>query len=299
MKFKIPFTISDIEISKRKCKYFLKFTSDKESKLSRHLENAGVKINKRTYLAIIYRSFFYNLLIFSVIITSLLGLIPLFGAPRLNFFYFYGLGTALLISCFILFNQLNYPKLYSLNKTRAIEKNLIPSLQDMLVQLNSGVPLFRIIVNISNSDYGEVSSEFKKIASEINSGTSQIMAIEKYGKLNTSDYFRRVLWQLSNGMRAGSDMSIVIKEEIKNLGEEQAIQIQSYGSKLNPLIMFYMIIAVILPALGITFIIIISSLLEVSGLVIKTMLGLIFFFILFVQIMFLGLIKSKRPTLLE
>ena len=298
MKFQIPLTILDNEIAKRKSKYFLKFANNKESKLSEYLRNAQVNIDKRTYMAIIYRSFVFNFVILTLIITSLLGSLPLLGQDKIGFFYFYGLGIAFLISGFILMNQYNYPKIYSLNKTRDLEKYLIPVLQDMLVQLNSGVPLFRIIANISISDYGEVSSEFKKIIGEINSGTPQISALEKYGKLNTSEYFRRVLWQISNGMRAGSDMRIVLEEESKNLGKEQAIQIQTYGNKLNPLIMFYMIIAVILPSLGITFLIIISSMLSLQENFIKLLLGIIFFFVTFTQIMFIGLIKSRRPTLL-
>ena len=298
MKLKIPFTFSDIEIAKRKCKYFLKFSNNKESKITRYLKNTGVDIDKRTYLAICYRNFFYNLLITSVIFTSILGLTPYIGLPSIENFLITGFGIALLTSGFILMNQYNYPRIYSLNKKRDLEKNLIPVLQDMLVQLNSGVPLFRIIANISGSDYGEVSSEFKKIISEINAGSQQIVAIEKYGKINTSEYFRRVLWQISNGMRAGSDMSIIINEEVKNLGKEQAIQIQSYGSKLNPLVMFYMLIAVILPSLGITFLIILASLLNFSGTFIKTILVFLFLGVIFIQIMFLGVIKSRRPTLL-
>lgn len=292
MKFKIPFTFSDIEILKRRSKYFLRFAGKKEGKLDNYLKNSGENIDKRHYLAICYRNFLFALLIFCVIFTSVFGLL------KMHFFYFYGLGLALLVSGFLLFNQINYPRIFSLNKTRNIEKNLISALQDTMVQLNSGVPLFRILVNISNSDYGQVSEEFKKITREINSGMPQIEAIEKYGKLNTSQYFRRVLWQISNGMRAGSDMGIVIEEEIKNLGREQAIQIQSYGSKLNPMIMFYMIIAVILPALGITFLIIISSMLNLSANMMKLLLITIFVFIIFIQIMFMGIIKSRRPSLL-
>jgi len=298
MKFKIPFTFSDLERLKRRSKYYLHFARSKPNKLSDHLKNSDVRIDKQSYLAICYRNFVLNLLIFSIIFTSILGVLFSLRIIPVPFFYFYGLGLAFIVAGFILFNQYNYPKIFSLNKTRLIEKNLIPVMQDILVQLNSGVPLFKIMVNISNSDYGEVSEEFKKITSEINAGTPQIDAIEKYGKLNTSEYFRRVLWQISNGMRAGSDMSIIIKEEVKNLSEEQAIQIQTYGSKLNPLIMFYMLIAVILPALGITFLIIISSMLSVSGSMIKILFIVIFFFILFVQIMFLGIIKSRRPSLL-
>lgn len=292
MKFKIPLTFSDIEILKRRSRAFVKYTPKKEGKIDQYLKNSGVDVNRRQYLSICFRNFLLNLLVFSVVSTSVLGIFTV------NFFYFYGLGLAFLFSGFVLFNQFNYPKLFSLNKQRDIEKNLIPMLQDMLVQINSGVPLFQILLNIANSTYEEVSSEFKKIVGEINSGIPQIEALEKYGKINTSEYFRRVLWQLSNAMRAGSDISLVIKEEIRNLTQEQAIQIQSYGSKLNPLIMFYMIIAVILPSLGVTFLIITSSMLALDKKIIQVLFGAIFFFVVFTQIMFLGLIKSRRPSLL-
>lgn len=291
-KFKIPFTISDLEILKRKSKPFVKFTRLKKTKLSNYLLHSGEKIDRRQYLSIAYRSFLLNILTFAVVFTSALGIM------RASNFYFYGLGSAFLVSFLVLFNQLNYPRLFSLNKQRDIEKNLISVLQDMTVQLNSGVPMFRIIVNIAESKYGEVSVEFHKIAKEINAGVSQIEAIEKYGKLNSSPYFRRILWQLSNGMRSGSDMSIVMQEAISSLTEEQEIQIQGYGSKLNPLIMFYMLMAVILPSLGVTFLIIISSLLNLESTVTKIIFLGIFGFVIFMQIMFLGLIKSRRPSLL-
>jgi flagellar protein FlaJ len=292
MRFKIPFTFSDIEILKRKSKAFIKLASRKKTKLDNFLEAAGVRIERRQYLAICYRSFLLNLLIFSVIFTSILGLL------KANVFYLYGLGSAFLVSGLIIFNQLNYPRMFALNKERDVEKNLIPVLQDMIVQLNSGVPMFKIIVNISEAGYGQASEEFKKIAKEINSGVSQIEAIEKYGKLNTSKYFRRVLWQISNGMRSGTDMTIVIQEGIKNLSEEQGIQIQSYGSKLNPIIMFYMLMAVILPSLGITFLIIIASILNMDKILTQLVFFAIFGFVIFMQIMFLGLIKSRRPSLI-
>ncbi|MEK6926147.1 MAG: type II secretion system F family protein [Nanoarchaeota archaeon] len=292
MKFRIPLTFSDIEILKRKSKPFLKFAGSKKKKLDEYLKSTEINIDGRYYTAICYRQFFLNILMFSVIATSVLGVL------RTTYFYIYGLAVAFLISGFILFNQMNYPRIFSMNKQKDIERNLIPVLQDMMVQLNSGVPIFRIMVNIAEAAYGEVSLEFKKIVKEINSGVSQIDAIERHAKLNTSKYFRRVLWQISNGMRSGSDMGTVIKEGINSLSEEQTIQIQGYGSKLNPLIMFYMLIAIILPSLGITFLIIISSLIGVGEKILQIIFVTIFFFVVFMQIMFLGMIKSRRPSLL-
>lgn len=292
MDFKIPFTFSNNEILKKRSKPFMANIKTKETKLSNYLANSNSKIDRRQYLSICRRSFAINLIFFSAIITTLMAF---WGG---SYFYIQGVLFTFLISAFIYFNQINYPRIFSVHKAKDIDKNLIPALQDILVQLNSGIPIYRIMTNISHSNYGEVSYEFQRIINEINSGTSQIEAIEKSGKMNLSKFFQRVLWQISNGMRAGNDMSIVIKESIKNLSDEQAIQIQNYGSQLNPMIMFYMLIAVIIPSLGITFLIIIFSMLDISQQIIYLVFGGIFGTVLFMQIMFLGLIKSKRPSLL-
>ncbi len=292
MKFKIPFTFSDHEILRRRSKPFLKISGKSGGRLEGYLKSSGQKIDKRQYLSICYRIFAIN---FTTILAISLIIMGLLSIPD---FLIYSLSISLLFSFFVFVKQKTYPRAFSLNKEKNIERNLLAALQDMLVQLNSGIPIFSILSNISTSDYGELSIEFQKIVREINSGEGQIEAIENHGKLSTSKYFRRVLWQLSNAMRSGSDLTTTIKEEIKNLSSEQVIQIQSYGSKLNPLVMFYLLIAVIIPSLGITFIIIISSMLGLSTTILKVLFVGIFFLVLSIQVMFLGLIKSRRPSLI-
>ena len=295
MKFRIPFTFSDIEVLKKRSERFeniVRMRKEAFSSLAENLENCDVKIDKGSYLAICFRTFLWAFFIFLVIITTALGF------AKISFFYFYGIGGALVFSFFIFINQINYPKLYSLRKSRSIERNLISAMQDMLVQLHSGVPLFDIMVNISNAGYEEVSEEFKKIIKKINSGYPQIQAVEEIGKKNKSIFFKRVLWQISNGMMAGSDMSIVIREGVNNLAKEQSIQIQGYGSTLNPLVMFYMLLAVILPALMITFFTIITSMINFSGLMVQMLFVLLGFIVIFFQIMFLGAIRTRRPSLI-
>ena len=196
------------------------------------------------------------------------------------------------------FSQINYPRVYFNKKQRGLERNLMPALEDILVQLSSGVPLFNILVNISVSDYGEISNEFKKAVKKINAGTPQIDVLEELGEKNSSSYFRRTLWQISNGMKSGSDISTVIKGSLRLLNEEQIIQIQNYGNKLNPLIMFYMLVTIILPALAITFLTIIASMVGLNKNVTMIIYGGLFTFTIFIQIMFLGAIRSSRPTLL-
>jgi pilus assembly protein TadC len=292
MDFNIPFTFSSIDILRKKSKGFSLFRARKDSKMEDYLKNANCDLTASEYMGICLRTFAIFFIIFLAIASTVMAIL------KINYFYFYSLGIAFIFSGFLFFSQFNYPKVYSGRKTREIEKNLISAMQDMLVQLESGVPIFQIISNIATSDYGFVSSEFRMAVKEINSGVSQVDALENLIKRSNSVYFKRVLWQISNGLRSGSDMSIVMKDSIDNLGKEQAIQIQAYGSKLNPLIMFYMLISVIMPALGITFFTIISSMLGLAGNIIQLMYIAIFVFVILIQIMFLGMIKSRRPSLL-
>jgi len=293
MKFKIPFTFSSLDKLKKRSRPFAKkLHHKKDSKLQKTLDNCNIRLTREEYLGIVMRSAVSISVPFFVISTSILFVI---GA---NLFILLGLIATLLFTGFTIFSQLLYPKVYSGRRERDIEKNLIPALEDILVQLQSGIPLFNILVNISASDYGELSIEFQKAVKRINAGYPQIEVIEELGERSSSIYFKRTLWQLSNSLRAGSDISIVVRDSIRSLGEEQLIQIQNYGNKLNPLIMFYMLISVIIPALSITFLTIISSMVGLPERTTTMLFISLFFFVSIIQVMFLGMIRSVRPSLM-
>jgi flagellar protein FlaJ len=293
MKFKIPFTFASLDkLKKKSLSYKNLFKHKRSSKLQEFLDNTDSGLTREEYLAICVRGFVNRFIVSIILLTAALFFL------NINYFYLFSLGGSLLLSGFVLFSQLTYVRVYNSRKQKEIEKNLIPALEDMLVQLNSGIPLFSILVNISSSDYGALSDEFKRIVRKINSGFPQVEVLEDIGDRNPSIYFRRALWQISNGMRSGSDIGIIIRESVKSLGEEQILQIQNYGNKLNPLIMFYMLITVIMPALAITFLTVITSLVNLpSTLSIILFVGL-GVFVIFIQIMFLGSIKSMRPSLI-
>lgn len=293
MRFHIPFTIADTEKLKRKSRYFLRpFKNKKPSQIQKYLENSDIELTEAEYFSICLRSFVFSFIFLYIMSTIALVLLKVPLPFLLSF------GIALIFSGFRFFSQIVYPKVHDKRRVKNIEKNLIPALEDVLVQLNSGIPLFNILVNISSSDYGSLSEEFKKLVRKINAGAPQIDALEEVGEKNSSIYFKRTIWQISNSMRAGSDISIIISENIKTLNEEQLLQIQNYGNKLNPLIMFYMVISVILPALGIAFFTVISSLINLpQSLVVVLLVGLLIFVTL-IQIIFIGIVRSVRPSLL-
>ena len=210
----------------------------------------------------------------------------------------FGIVSGTIFSFFVFVQQISYPKILSRKKIRSLEQNLLPALQNLLIQLNSGVPTFNILVNISSGDYGEVSKEFAKAVKEINAGRPQVEVLEELASNNPSNLFRRTIWQVVNGMKAGSDMAAVISDIINRLAEQQLIQIQNYGGQLSPLAMFYMLVAVIVPSLSVTFIIILSSFISLGEYVTKLMFWGLFVLVVFLQIMFMGVIKSRRPNLI-
>ena len=193
---------------------------------------------------------------------------------------------------------ISYPKLMVNKRVKDLDRNLLFALRNILVQIRSGVPIFDTFVSISNGNYGQISDEFKNVIERVRSGTSVIDALEELTVRNPSTYFRRAIWQLLNALKSGSDVGDNISTVIKSLSKEQLIEIRQYQSTLNPLAMMYMMIAVIMPSLGITIAIILSTFPGMEAIgneqTFWGMLGMV----IFMQFMFMIIIKSKRPNLM-
>jgi len=253
------------------------------------LDRANFNIETERYLAMcLVANLFLSLFtgFFLVVFLSKIGKLYL------------GIIIAFVFFIAIFFIQLNYPKLVSSRRIRKLDTDLLSSLRAIMIQLNSGVPLFEAIVIISNQEFGEVSKEFKKAVKRINAGVPQIESLEEMALKNPSPYLRRALWQIINGMKEGATIKDVIGNVITNLTKEQVIQIEKYGSQLKPFAMFYMMGAVIMPTLSITFLIVITSFINLEPSLVKLIFWGLLVFVVFLQIMFAGILKTKRPSLL-
>lgn len=293
---KIPYSILPFNLLKKTSEIFMGLGSNivkRVPSLKLNVQKTGMTIGASEYVAMSITSSFIFFISVYILFNIVLFALEVGKPPFVAFF------ISIVLTFFIFMQQIFYPSLFAKKQIRGIEQNLLPALQDMLVQLNSGIPLFTILVNLSNKDYGELSREFGKAVKEIHAGVPQIEVLDKLASQNPSLYFRRSLWQLVNGMKTGSNTAIVVKEIIESLSEERLIQIQKYGGQLNPLAMFYMLITVILPSLGMTFLITISSFVATSEVTTKAVFWSMYVFVVFFQIMFMGLIKARRPTLLE
>tara|TARA_Y100000310_G_C20647338_1_gene797393 strand:- start:1048 stop:1932 length:885 start_codon:yes stop_codon:yes gene_type:complete len=290
---KIPFSILPQKDLYKFSRHFRGLAQRIESRvpfLEVHLKQAESKLNSVDYISMSIAS---SIIMFFVLLMISLPTIK-FGASVAVPFV-----VALVITIFIFMQQMAYPRLVTSRRIRLIEMNLLPALQDMHVELNSGVPLFNILVNVSKGSYGEVSEELGKAVKEINAGKSQIEALEDLAVRNPSVLFRRAIWQIVNGMKGGADIADLIKDVINNISDEQLTQIQKYGGQLSPLALFYMLIAVIAPSLGTTFVIVLSSFIALGEGTVKVVFYSILIMTIFFQLLFMGMIKSRRPSLIS
>lgn len=292
---KVPFSILPQKVLKALSRSFSGIASRISKSfpsLKAELIRADFKVDEKEYISMCILSTLFFFILFSLFLSFMLSFF------RVKSPFVVGPAITLFFTFFIFVQQMIYPKLIAKKKVGNVERNLLPALQSILVQINSGVPLFDILVNVSRADYGQVSTEFTRAVKEINAGKPQLDALEELAVRNPSVFFRRAIWQIVNGMKSGADIADVVKDSIDSLSEEQLVQIQTYGGQLNPLAMFYMLIAVIVPALSVTFIIVISSFVAASESGVKLIFWGLYGCVVFFQIIFLGLIKSRRPNLL-
>jgi len=203
---------------------------------------------------------------------------------------------AIIMALMILFYLLTYPKLIVERRVRDIERNWVYALRTLLVQVKSGLSLFDGLNVIVQGDYGAVSSELRKVVDEINTGTSESEALERVAEANPSIFFKRSIWQIITGMEAGISIEDVLSSVVQNMIEEEKNAIRKYGSRLGLFSLIYVMLGVIVPALGITFLIVLSTFPQLK--VTETLFWLLLGVIVLLQFLYVGLMKSIRPSLL-
>jgi flagellar protein FlaJ len=270
------------------------FLAQRFSRLSPHmdlmLKQAKIPLEKIEYLSVtLFSATFMSLLMFFIMLVVSINIVEVIYGLLIS------VGIGGMLFAVIIIYLLQYPKLFVKKRVRDMERNLIYGLKHILIQMKSGVPMFKSFVSLSQGGYGALSEEFGNLVKAVQTGGNVEDELDRIAIHNPSLYLRRAIWQISNGIKAGSDMSLVLNSIIENVIKEQALAIRRYGSQLNPLTLVYMMVAVIIPALGITMLIVLSSF---SGMTItETMLWGILGALTFLQFMYIGLIKSKRPNM--
>lgn len=259
-------------------------------KLGLELRQAEIDIDPKHYGGIIFVLsafyFFAMSLIAFLFATRLAPKIALLIAPIVG-----------ILAAGLIFAQLAvYPKIQVKKKVRDIDLHLVFALRTVLVEIKSGVSLFDSMNTIADGNYGEISKEFKKTIEKINTGGIEENVLDDMATNNPSLFFRRAIWQLVNGLKSGSDISTVISSLVDSLIKEQRNQVKLYGAALKLLSLVYMMLGVIVPALGLTLLIILSTFPQIK--IAEIYFWVMLLMLLAAQFMYIGMLKSKRPNLL-
>lgn len=201
--------------------------------------------------------------------------------------------ASLTVSMCVFMFCLVYPRWLCNKKISQMDKDLLFAARHLRVQTTAGVPLFESLVSASHG-YGIVSTEFDKVVTHIEAGASMADALEESATKNPSYYYSRILWQMSNAVKAGTDIGPVLSDIVEFLSEEQRIAVRNYGAQLNSIAIMYLMVCIIVPTISLIFIMVISSFVEIP--ITDTVLYGILGSLVFVQYMFIGLIESRRPS---
>ncbi len=206
----------------------------------------------------------------------------------------FALGAIIIPIMFIFsfYSGLYAPKAKALKDARKIDAELPYALRHLLIEVKSGIPIYQSLVTISEG-YGCVSENIKDMLKEINGGKSEIEALEENIIKNPSFTYRKSFWQILNSLKTGTALEKTLQSTVDNIIKDQILSIKRYGQELNPYTLMYMMIGVIVPSLGITFLMLLSSF---TGMVIgKTLFYGILVGLLLFQLLFLNIVKTKRP----
>ncbi|MBN1275690.1 type II secretion system F family protein [Candidatus Woesearchaeota archaeon] len=189
---------------------------------------------------------------------------------------------------------LNYVDMKIQRVNNGINQEIIFAGRFLIIELESGVPMYTTFKNLAKN-YEIIGPYFAEVVEKVDLGTGMEDAINETILLTPSPNFRKMLWQLLNSMKTGSDVTRSLNVVIDQIVREQQIEVKEYGRKLNPLAMFYMMAAIIIPSLGVTMLVILATFigLHLSLGVLLIITGMV----AFVQFMFLSIIKTIRPPM--
>ncbi|MBW3015314.1 type II secretion system F family protein [Candidatus Woesearchaeota archaeon] len=210
--------------------------------------------------------------------------------------YLYVIPTFLLLFIFLFWFHYKIPEIQSLRLQREIDRQLLYLARHLLIAIDSGETLLNSMSKVAVKSYGTAGRMFREIVDEIKLGTNVEIAIQKSIDRSPSENLTRILLEIQNSQKIGTDISASFNRFIRDLQEQGEIGIQRYSKKMNSLTLFYLVIGVVFPSIGIAMGTIFASLINLrigfNDLLIVT------FFIIILQAMFLSLYKTLRRSVI-
>jgi pilus assembly protein TadC len=214
-------------------------------------------------------------------------------ALKLPFFYTLVAFPLLFFAMFLLL--VRRPVALIAKRRRDLDREVLFAGRFLLIKIHSGRPLLNAIIDASQS-YGIASKYFKELVDDINMGTPIEQALDNAMRYSPSSKYRKILFQISNAIKIGIDVSEPLSNTLDEISQEQLIEIQRYGKKLNSLTLFYMLIAVVIPSIGVAMFSVVGSLLGFGGEIAQNLFYIVLAMLVAMQLIFISIFKNARLT---
>lgn len=265
----------------------VEYLMHKNPKLRKKLEIAKINKTPEIYMSDVLKKTVINSILVIVVIFLLFNKNP-------NFLIILIFGSVF-ITLFLYSINLRRVDTAIIKRGKDIDKEVLFAGRYLLIKLNSGQPLINAIIDASKS-FGVANKYFKEIVKDIELGTPLEEALDKAARYSASKRFKKILYNLNNAIKIGIDVTKTLGSILDEIAEEQLIEIQRYGKKLNSMTMFYMLIGIILPSLGMTMAVVILSLLPNTGSLANAIFWVFGVLVIIIQFVFVFMFKGARPN---
>lgn len=137
---------------------------------------------------------------------------------------------------------------------RNLEGDLLFVSEYLLVTLESGIPLGNAIHRLSEMKRpGGVF--FKRIYTDFKTGSNLETALDNGADYAPCDSVKILLKRLKDSLEIGIDLKQILENFIDEASQRKITEIKAFSKKLNPIVMMYLLLGIVIPSLGVTFLI--------------------------------------------
>ena len=248
-------------------------------RMARYKDSPTVYIKKSFFSAIFLGSFMF---LFLLILFSAFH-IPIWIAIIFFFITF----------VFVFFVFINKPSYDVLKAEKQLESEIVSAIRFLILELRSERSLYNAITHTSKN-FVLLGIYLDEVVNEVRLGKTMEAALSNAVELCPSTHLRSVYWQLLNSLQTGTDITQSLEVLLEDIVEEQKIKIEEYGRELNALSLFYMMVAIIIPTIGLTILLAVLTFLGIT--VSLGLLIVLWLFLSLTQYMFLKFSSSRRPS---
>lgn len=179
---------------------------------------------------------------------------------------------------------------------RDLDGDLLFVSEYLLVSLESGLPLGNAVENLARIKRPG-GRFFKRIFTEFKTGKSFGEALEEGSVFSASYELKTLIKKLSDSMNIGVDLRIILDNFILDSSEKKLIEVKAFATKLNPVVMMYLLMGIVLPSLGVTFFMLAVAMMGVSAGLLKYILIFIFLIMFAFQYFAYSTFKFSKSTI--